>query len=268
MTSHQEINNEFHIPRRHFFRRFFAFLIDFSLLAVVSTIVVAALQPLTSTPLWAPSIFSNNRCSDITESHKSLVFPEFEIHENEKLFLRLCKVSNLGLLEQKVLQVGSVSVDGNHTRTRAIFYPVDDKFQRVQIFDASPFIWIICPMVFAMHNYSFGATLGKKLLQLRIVSPDIMGRNLKSLMKREYLRLFILILINLFTLIATYVFPNALSEFGTEMLNKNDYTMIYIMSAMNMILITPYIYNISIWKGKMFYDRITNLEVRDKYNFQ
>jgi uncharacterized RDD family membrane protein YckC len=250
---------------RYFWHRVFAFLIDYSLIVLASTFIVAAIQPLVSTPLWAPALVNLKSCTDVTESQKSSqVAAALKLNGDETLFATLCQVSNLGLLKQQVLTVGASSQYGKSNQTRAVFYPVDDKLQYAQTVDTTPLVWLICPAVFALWSIRFTATPGKKLAKLRIVPVDRAISTAPNMLRREYLRFFPQVAYAALTIIFSFFVsaPDSIEALATATQSLHPMSWQFIIPILAaFLLLAPYFYSFFRWRGKMVYDSIAGFEV-------
>ena len=151
--------------RAGFWRRIGAFLCDAIIITVPLLFVFAGIYAISHGTVQGSAIFS--RCQDARQMSQLLegLNPPPPAGSN---FAQLCVGSNFGLEAGRWLVVGRVTKEGIVTKTISRSYGVDaeSRITKVTRLDGLPFLVLFVYLV--TLEWRFGATLGKRLLRIRV----------------------------------------------------------------------------------------------------
>lgn len=260
---------------KYFWRRLFAFIIDYGLLLIILAILFASLQPFIKARIQVPSALEINKCGQISDLGRFKDTVALMEHGKYRGLPHLfCSIYNMGFLEKNYLTLKVGYQEGNANYTKAINILVDNKtnLEPVPLLNITPIIYLISPLIIALFYRFFGNTPGKKItkLHLQTLSTKERPSKLFDFVKREYLKAFIYVAYALFAIGNGWIYISGLDvikeienikELSPEATNFGVWFLIW--TAGTLLVLSPYYVSFFRWRGAMFYDKMFGFEVRE-----
>lgn len=253
----------------HVWRRLIALLIDYSLIYIMVPVAIALIQPNIETKIQVPSLINTQACELASELGIYEGTTEQMKHEKyQSQPAAKCRFSSNGFLEKNYLILRVGYVEGNGTYTKSISILVNSNLEAIPLFDLSPFLYTLVPLVFAVILFIFGNTPGKKILSLYLENQTKEKRTLVRYIKREYLRNFPIVGIGIYQILFGIIYHPPV-DIETEIANiksiilenSGAFTSLLVTISLVIIVILPYPLSLRRWNGIFFYDKATGFDV-------
>lgn len=185
--------------RGGFWRRAFAFLIDFMLVSVVIALI--------GVPLYGPTdgairvsntVIDTTSCSDVAPNRIDVQLPA----DFKATAAAICVKRFFGQEHDRLLVVREVSRSGAVTYTREITMPVDAKGRVVRAFYLDYLTIIVLAAYLIVAEWRFGTTAGKTTVGLRVRSLAGAPMTLSQAAIRTFVRLVPFVPFVIFMLVA------------------------------------------------------------------
>jgi len=261
------------IMPRYFWRRVFAYFIDLLMIALFFTVLAVAINSVFKTNLMAPSIVNSKYCKQanfLSKERFNKIFPEEPGVTRNQI---VCKITTMGITSYLEGILVWESKDDKSSFRKTLSLPIDSKGNRVEIFSLDPLMYLVAPLFFALLISRGGSTIGKRWMGLRVV--DKLGEipNLKTALKREYIKGAIFVLGSLSGFYEIYFSYGLQFEEAGDSLKSLDslisasggFAVLIAIGAFIGLAIFWFTFGSFIrWRGQTYWDRWTRLFVNRK----
>ena len=254
------------IPRKHFWRRAGAFLIDWLIISTVVLVLTALVQTLSPIQPVAPNLLNYWSCSAGPEAIKKLDADRLlPLRSGEQRLGRFCEVSQFGVMRHYVQSIGAIKQEGSVTHRRILNMYVDADGNPIKVFSMGALMVILAPLVFAAFLSHSGRTPGKAAMKLYVAQRRLLFVPFKAALLRELLRFLPLVVYSVWLLYTELTFD---LEDAAQMLDQADtglaFVLPWVAAGLVVTVVTlgywflPFIR----WRGQTVYDRLAGLYVR------
>jgi uncharacterized RDD family membrane protein YckC len=254
------------LPKRHFFRRGAAFVLDVIVASVLAGLLLLPLSIVAGVDLGASSAATKAVCAAAPPGLPALrdVEAAFPLREGEVRAASLCVISILGLSDQTYLSVNHVSGSGSDGLTygvmnsRALTVGVDD---RGEAFTTAPIPSLAIPLsIFILAFFIAGGKRGpgKWLMSLRVKTDDGLPLDYRRALKREGMKLLPALGVFVWQTIVFLQFWTAGTSDAEAVAAWTEPGLSTIVSGILFQVFTivwffgPFV----VWRGKTFHDRL------------
>lgn len=254
--------------KKYFWRRSFAYIIDLLVCWLLLTIVVITLNSVFSTNIVSPSPLTRTSCElrdDLfTTKRMNELLPLEEGQSHQQI---LCKQTNIPIISFFFTQLQKIWSEGNLNYSRHISYYSDENGKQVPYISSGPFFYLFAPLLFALFLTKSGQTPGKRMLGLTVYNSNFNPPDLKSALKREYLKapsFVIAALFGLYTMLSIYSFDideaaELLQAYSVH-LEESNFIIPTILSVVLGSIVFWFQFGSFIrWRGQTYWDQFTNL---------
>lgn len=252
------------IPRKFFWRRVVAFVVDWFLLSVLFGLITVAIQPLVPVTLSAPGFVEFKVCEDATDRTFALDPDEFlPLKEGEIRRVRFCRISHLGLTNHNVLSFIAVRKSGVTTYRRAVSYTSDEDGRPVTLVSVGHVMMLFAPFLLAALYGSGGRPPGKRLVRLAVLDSDWYPVTGLPALKRELLKWFPFMLVAAAALfLAVTTDPEQFLKTAASTLDNGlFYLLMFFYLVLLLATLFYWLFPFIRWRGQSYYDKWLRLYV-------
>ncbi len=264
------------MAKKFFWRRSLAYIIDILLSMIVASILVVILNSFFSTKILAPDFIRTTGCEIredlVTQDTLNRLLPLDEGGRHQQV---LCKQTNMFVTTFYVVKLYKTWQKDDTTFNANIFYYADENGQQAEYISFQPFVYLLMPFIFALFISKKGYTPGKRVMSLIVYNDAFEKIDLRSALKREYLKsiLFVLSAIfSLFTMVLSTGFDieqaaNTLTSL-LVMLEQINFMLVRILAIIIFVLIFVFYFGSFIrWRGQAYWDKFSKLYVSHRQDY-
>ena len=249
------------IPRKHFWRRAGAFIIDWVIVTATVLVLTPLLQTVSPIKLIPPDLLSFGSCSGGLESIKRLDADRLlPLGPGEKRLGRFCEVSQFGVMKHYVQTIGTAKQEGTVTHTRILSVIVDADGNPIRVLSLGLLMVIVAPLVFAAFLSHSGQTPGKAAMKLYVAQRRSISVPFKAAVLRETLRFFPLIIYAVWVIYGELTFD---IERAAQLLDRTESIFPAVLTgiALSAVILGYWFLPFFRWRGQTLYDRLSGLYV-------
>ncbi|MCP5082140.1 MAG: RDD family protein [Alphaproteobacteria bacterium] len=256
------------MKNRYFWRRCFAYAIDLLICSIFVTIIAATLNGAFSSRILAPALLKLTNC----EARDDLVAKErmnelLPLEEGQKHQQFLCKQTNMLTTSHYTTIFQKTWKKENNTYRVNLNYYSDENGKQHTYIISDPFLALVAPLIFALFLTKWGQTPGNRLMRLAVNTAAFEKPDIKSSLKREYLKAVIFVIISLFSLYTVYMSINfdideaakLLRSMSSDLEQSGFWKWMALGFAFSMAAIWFQFGSFLRWRGRTYWDQFANL---------
>lgn len=286
---------------RYFIRRSFAFLIDFTLVAILMGLLAYVINGLTGgTRMIAPSVASYSICNPIVTGSANYLPAEkirgyFPNALAEGDTQTQCVVSQMGLTSIVLVTYSNTkTTQPNVSETKSVSNPSDSIVETtitkttgpsfsvtksvsiakdanditINPFPGDALLLILLPLIAAMIISRFATTPGKRILGLYVIGMDTKHAGFLTAAKRETLKFLPFIVVGIFQVV---IFLLVDPSTGDDGLRVMSYYLDFLMDNFLIFAVVAAVVSIALfwwqigsflrWTGQAYWDRFSDTQV-------
>lgn len=168
-------------PKRYLWRRFWAFIVDFALISLLTTLVLAAIMPFADGRLRLDEGFiRSGTCWNIRNLHPDVAAV---VSPARVAQVKICSKNSWLLFNNGLTAEVTYDVvqNGNVTRYKRLTYAIDSEGKPIFVVAPQGIILFLSLILYAAFSTSYGAgTIGKRLLKLQLSAPCAICREARK----------------------------------------------------------------------------------------
>lgn len=255
-------------PKRYFWRRGAAFVVDVLLAYAWALVILAAANAVTGSDVYYwRGIATRTACSEAAPSPLLAgINASLPVAAGWSRVVGLCEVSAVGKKTQHILAVNDWIRDANITKTGSFTIPVSaagDEFDSSLRLDPTVLVAYVLMIAWA---WAAGRSPGKRLLGLAVQPVTGTDQAGSRALRRELLRLgplALLPLVEVVATLATWRLADTLPAYLRLMqfIMNNMFVLIALSTVLGLPIAIYYVIPLVRWRGQTFYDRLAGTMV-------
>ncbi len=263
--------------KKYFWRRGFAYAIDVLICGFFATLIVLISNSFFSTNILAPELLKSTQCEvrdDLfaTERMNELL----PLEEGQSHQQVLCKQTNMFFTSFYITRLQKSWTNEGINYNVNITYYSDESAKQVTYIPSEPFFLLLAPLIFALFLARQGQTPGKRLLRLTVYNNAFDRPDLKSALKREYLKALLLVIgamSGLYTMFSIINFDlDEIAKLAQTMPAELEQSNFFIWAIMGVVVTAAAFWfqfgSFIRWRGRTYWDQFANLNTNLVEEFQ